>query len=131
VSAANDGRPLLVHGTAVAMAGNALLLRGPAGSGKSDLALRLICSPPGGLKLPGPPRLVADDQCLLSRESDRILIRPHANIAGMLEVRGHGIVRLPHVAESRLALIVDLVSSDCPSAAWPHTTSVCQFRSPA
>ena len=91
---------LLVHATAVAIDGGAVLLRGPPGSGKSDLALRLI---------DGGARLIADDQAVLLRREDHILVRAPATIAGLLEVRGVGILRLDPSDEMRLALLVDLV----------------------
>jgi HPr kinase/phosphorylase len=91
---------LLMHGTAVAIDGEALLLRGPPGAGKSDLALRLI---------DGGARLVADDQAELSRRGDRVWVRAPAVIAGLIEVRGVGILCLEGVAEAPLALLVDLV----------------------
>jgi serine kinase of HPr protein (carbohydrate metabolism regulator) len=93
---------LLAHATAVAIEGEAILLRGPSGAGKSDLGLRLI---------DGGARLVADDQVLLRRGGERVLVRAPAAIAGMIEVRGVGIVRLEAVAEAPLALIVDLLPS--------------------
>jgi len=91
---------LLLHATAIAIDGRAVLLRGASGSGKSDLALRLIDA--GG-------RLVADDQSELFRRGDRILVRAPAAIAGLIEVRGIGIFRLDALAEAPVALIVDLV----------------------
>jgi HPr kinase/phosphorylase len=93
---------LLVHGTAVAIEGEAVLLRGPPGAGKSDLALRLI---------DGGARLLADDQATLQRADNRILVRAPAAIAGLIEVRGVGILRVDPVDEAPLALIVDLVPS--------------------
>jgi HPr kinase/phosphorylase len=92
---------LLVHGTTVAIGGRGVLLRGPSGSGKSDLALRLIDA--GG-------RLVADDQSLLSRDGDAVLVRAPGPIAGLIEVRGVGIVRVDSLPVARLALIADLVA---------------------
>jgi HPr kinase/phosphorylase len=91
---------VLMHGTAVAIDGEALLLRGPSGAGKSDLALRLI---------DGGALLVADDQAELSRRGDRVWVRAPAALAGLIEVRGVGILRLKAVAEAPLALLVDLV----------------------
>lgn len=90
----------LVHATAVAIDGRAVLLRGPSGSGKSDLALRLIDAG---------ARLVADDQSELVRLGNAIVVRPPAAIAGLLEVRGIGIIRLEPLMEAPLALIADLV----------------------
>jgi serine kinase of HPr protein (carbohydrate metabolism regulator) len=92
--------PYLVHATAVAIAGRALLLRGPPGAGKSDLALRLIDAGAA---------LIADDQCALRRAGDRILVRAPPAIAGLIEVRGLGILRVPTEIEAPLALVVDLV----------------------
>ena len=93
---------LLVHATAIAMEGDAVLLRGPPGAGKSDLALRLI---------EGGARLVADDQTLLRRVDNHVLVRAPAAIAGLIEVRGVGVVRVDSLEEAPLALVVDLVPS--------------------
>ncbi len=89
-----------VHGTSVAVDGLGVLLRGPSGSGKSDLALRLI---------DGGAALVADDRTVLSRNGDEILANAPSPIAGRMEVRGLGIVRLPAVADVPMRLIVDIV----------------------
>ena len=93
----------LVHGTAVAIDGRAVLLRGPSGSGKSDLALRLIDAG---------AQLVADDQTELVRVGDRIVARPPATIVGLIEVRGIGILRLDPLMEAPLALLADLVQPE-------------------
>jgi len=93
----------LVHGTAVAIEGRAVLLRGPSGSGKSDLALRLIDAG---------ARLVADDQTELARVGDGIVVRPPATIVGLIEVRGIGILRLDPLMEAPLALLADLVQPE-------------------
>ena len=92
--------PILIHATAVAIMGQAVLLRGPPGSGKSDLALRLIDAGAA---------LVADDQSELKRQGERLVVRSPATIAGLLEVSGLGIVRLEALAEAPVALLVDLV----------------------
>jgi len=93
---------LLIHATSVAIDGHAVLLRGAPGSGKSDLALRLIDAG---------ARLVADDQSELWRLGDRVVARAPATIAGLIEVRGIGIFRLEALAEAPVALIVDLVAA--------------------
>jgi serine kinase of HPr protein (carbohydrate metabolism regulator) len=94
---------LLVHATSVAIGRRAVLLRGPSGSGKSDLALRLIDAG---------ARLVADDRSELHRDGDVVLVRAPATIAGLIEARGIGILRLDSLAEAPLSLIADLVASD-------------------
>ena len=91
---------LCVHGTSVALGRDGILLRGPSGSGKSDLALRLIDS--GAI-------LVADDQTELRRRNGRLEMRAPATLEGLIEVRGVGIVRLPIVQDVALRLVVDLV----------------------
>jgi HPr kinase/phosphorylase len=93
---------LLLHATAVAIDGAAILLRGPSGSGKSDLALRLV---------DGGAQLVADDQTLLRRAGGRVLASAPPSIAGLLEVRGIGIVRLEATGPVPLVLIADLILS--------------------
>ena len=85
-----------VHGTSVALGGDGILLQGPSGSGKSDLALRLVDA--GAL-------LVADDQTELALVGDGVLMRAPGVIAGRIEVRGLGILRVPS-APSRFALLV-------------------------
>jgi len=91
---------MLVHATAVAIDGKAILLRGPPGAGKSDLALRLI---------DGGADLVADDQVELWRAGNRLCVRAAAAIAGLIEIRGIGILRLQALEEAPLAMCVDLL----------------------
>lgn len=88
------------HGTCVAIDGEGVLLRGRPGSGKSDLALRLIDAG---------ARLVADDQTELTRCGDEIVARAPASIAGRIEIRGVGILPCPSIAAAMLRLVVDLV----------------------
>jgi serine kinase of HPr protein (carbohydrate metabolism regulator) len=92
----------LVHATAVAIDGEAVLLRGPSGSGKSDLALRL---------LDAGAQLVADDQTFLHCAGAHLLASAPASLSGLLEVRGIGILRVAAAAAAPLALIADLVPS--------------------
>ncbi len=99
----------LVHGTALALGESAVLIRGPSGSGKSDLALRCIATPPlAGSALRA--ELVSDDQVRLRLQGTAIEASPPATIAGKMEVRGLGIVTLPFRPLARLALVVDLVA---------------------
>lgn len=91
----------LIHATCVAISGEGVLLRGAAGSGKSDLALRLIDG--GGI-------LVADDQVALSVRDGRLIAASPASIAGRIEVRGVAIATLPHAAQAPVTLAVDLVA---------------------
>ena len=104
-----DDGPELFHGTCIALGRTAALLRGPSGSGKSDLALRFLFLArrnPAALEA---PILVADDQVYLTRQEGRLLARAPEAIRGKMEVRGVGIVDLKSLEQAELALVVDLV----------------------
>jgi HPr kinase/phosphorylase len=98
----------LIHGTCVAFGPYAALLRGASGSGKSDLALRFITLPVEGEHA---PMLVADDQIFVEARGDALFASVPTTIAGKLEVRGIGIIDLPHVAEAELVLAVDMAAA--------------------
>lgn len=91
--------PGTLHATAIASDGRVVLLTGESGSGKSDLALRLIDR--GAM-------LVADDRVLLRRDGDGLRAAPPASIAGLIEVRGVGLLRLPWAADLPVALVVEV-----------------------
>jgi serine kinase of HPr protein (carbohydrate metabolism regulator) len=94
-----------VHGTGLVLGGIGVLLRGPSGAGKSVLALSLMDRWEGrGLKA----FLVSDDRVDVLRRGDTLVMQSPPAIAGMVELRGRGIVRRPHVAEAALDLVVDL-----------------------
>ncbi|MFN3432919.1 MAG: HPr kinase/phosphorylase [Sphingomonas sp.] len=88
-----------LHATSVAIDGRAVLLEGVSGTGKSDLALRLIDRG---------ATLISDDQTLLVRQGDVLVARAPATMRGQIEVRGLGIVTLPYVDAVPVALIVRL-----------------------
>ncbi len=92
-----------LHATCIAIDGAAVLLRGASGSGKSDLALRLIDEG---------ATLVADDRTDIVREGDAILASPPRAIAGKIEVRGVGLIEIPNLARAPVHLLVDLVTPD-------------------
>lgn len=100
---------LQVHATCVAIDGQAVLLIGPPGSGKSDLALRLIDQP--GFGLGGPlktARLISDDQVILHKVGLKLTAAAPASIKGLLEVRGLGLVSVPVLESAPLALVACL-----------------------
>jgi HPr kinase/phosphorylase len=91
-----------LHATAVSFEGKGLLILGVSGSGKSDLALRIIDQ--GGV-------LVADDRCeLLSNQSGRLIVSAPSQLQGLLEVRGLGIVNLPFATDLAVDLVIALES---------------------
>jgi serine kinase of HPr protein (carbohydrate metabolism regulator) len=97
-----------VHASAVLVGARAFLIRGPAGSGKSQLALRLITAAQSGL-LPF-ARLVADDRLRLESCHGRLLVRAPDTLAGLIEVRGLGIRQLPHEPVAVVGGVIDLAA---------------------
>jgi len=94
--------PAPAHATCVAIDGAGVLIRGPSGSGKSDLALRLIDRGAA---------LVADDQVVLEARDGGLWASAPGRLRGRLEARGLGIVELPWLDAVRLVLVVDLVAA--------------------
>lgn len=90
-----------MHASTVALDGRAVIIMGTSGSGKSDLALRLLDR---GFAL------VSDDRTIVKRDGDRLVASAPANIAGKLEIRGIGIVDMENVADVPVALLVELTS---------------------
>jgi len=90
-----------VHASTVAIDGRAVLITGPSGSGKSDLALRLLDR---GFTL------VSDDQTIVKRQDGRLLASAPPTIAGKLEIRGIGIVDVDTLTDVPIALLVELAS---------------------
>jgi serine kinase of HPr protein (carbohydrate metabolism regulator) len=90
-----------LHATSVAKNGRAVLITGRSGSGKSDLALRLLDR---GFTL------VSDDQTIVRRDGSRLLASAPPRIAGKLEVRGIGIVDMETETDVPVALLVELTS---------------------
>lgn len=88
-----------LHATSVARNGRAVLLLGPSGSGKSDLALRLFDH---GFSL------VSDDRTLIRRDGERLIASAPDTIRGKIEVRGLGIVPMPSLDDVPVALAVEL-----------------------
>jgi serine kinase of HPr protein (carbohydrate metabolism regulator) len=94
--------PVRLHASCVQLDGRGIVLLGASGAGKSDLALRLIDA--GAI-------LVADDQLLVENGAAGPVGRPADALAGLLEVRGVGILRLTYCRISPLGLVVELDSS--------------------
>jgi HPr kinase/phosphorylase len=94
-----------IHATAVLVGAKAVLIRGEPGSGKSRLALRLLET--AGRELPF-VRLVGDDRVYLESRAGRLVVRPPQELAGLLEVRGIGIVRVPFEAAAVVGLVIEL-----------------------
>lgn len=102
-----------INATTVAIEGHGVLLRGPTGAGKSDLALRLLGE--GG-------HLVADDYTEVEREGERLIAHAPSTIAGLLEVRGIGILKVTPVSPAVLVACVDLVARGAVERMPEHQT---------
>jgi serine kinase of HPr protein (carbohydrate metabolism regulator) len=101
-----------LHATCVAIGGQGVLITGPSGSGKSDLALRLIDRG---------AELVSDDGTMVEARDGTLMARAGPNIAGRIEARGVGILALPHRASAKLALgiALDVVPERLPDDPLP------------
>lgn len=106
---------MLIHASCVAIAGKGVLLAGAAGAGKSDLALRLIDEG---------AELVADDQTELRIEKDALIASAPPTIAGLIEIRHSGLIRMPFTAKAPVALYVDLSPLDEKLERMPETDTV-------
>jgi HPr kinase/phosphorylase len=102
--------PATVHASAVLTGSRAVLIRGAAGSGKSRLALALIeAAQCCRIRF---ARLVADDRVAIAACHGRLILRTPPALAGLLEVRGLGIRRVPHEPVAVAGLVVDLAAED-------------------
>ena len=90
-----------LHASTVALDGRAVVIVGPSGSGKSDLALRLLDR---GFVL------VSDDRTIVRKADGRVIAAAPDTIRGKLEIRGVGIVDMPSVDDMPVALVVELTS---------------------
>jgi HPr kinase/phosphorylase len=101
-----DAKSATVHASAVLAGPRAVLIRGPAGAGKSRLALALIQA--AECRLITFARLVGDDRIELAASHGRLLARSPQALAGLIEVRGLGIRRLDYEPVAVIGLVVDL-----------------------
>jgi len=92
-----------IHGTAVLAGANGILIRGASGAGKSGLAAALI---ERGAKL------IADDRVHVAARNGRLLVSAPAAIAGQMEMRGRGVIQLPHERSAVVCLVADIVAAD-------------------
>ena len=92
-----------IHGTAVLAGANGILIRGASGAGKSGLAAALI---ERGAKL------IADDRVHVAARNGRLLVSAPAAIAGQMEMRGRGVIQLPHERSAVVCLVTDIVAAD-------------------
>ena len=94
---------MLLHASCVVLNGKAVLLAGPPGVGKSDVALRLIVD--------GGAQLLSDDQTALRLENAVLIASPPPVIEGIIEIRHVGLAKMPFAASAPVALYVELTAS--------------------
>jgi HPr kinase/phosphorylase len=94
---------VLLHASCVAFGERAVLILGPAGAGKSSLALQLMAL--GAM-------LVADDRTLVAADGARLVARAPTGLPALIEARGLGLLRAPLMAEAVLHLAVDLGATE-------------------
>ena len=122
------GHSPTVHASAVLAGNRAVLIRGPAGSGKSRLALALISAAQTGLIRFA--RLVGDDRVELEACHGSLLVRPAAALAGLIELRGVGIRRLAYEPVAVVGLVVDLAAADAERLPEPSAAMIEGLRIP-
>ena len=114
--------PATIHASAALVGARAVLVRGPSGSGKSSFVLALLRAAQSGT-LPF-ARLVADDRAIVIAAHGRLIVRPADTLAGLIEARGLGIVRLPYEGAAVVGSVVDLARrcrSDCRTSSERET----------
>lgn len=92
-----------IYATCLELNHKGILLIGPSGSGKSDLALRLIKEKQA--------TLIADDRTDIELVSGEVIASCPQPIQGLLEVRGIGIVKMPHKEKSKISLVIELTNN--------------------
>lgn len=101
--------PPNLHATLVVVDGRGVLIRGASGAGKSSLAVSLLRRAEGAGRS---ARLVADDQVLVDARGEAAFGFPPPAIAGLIEIRGVGLLRQPFASEARIDLVVDLTARE-------------------
>lgn len=95
------GKMAIIHANCVRYQNKGILITGASGSGKSDLALRIIDQ--GG-------ELVSDDYVNVEDIDGELFAKTAPNIEGMIEVRGVGLINMDYIPESKIDLVLNLVS---------------------
>jgi serine kinase of HPr protein (carbohydrate metabolism regulator) len=117
-----------IHASAVLVGARAVLIRGPAGAGKSRLAMALIEAAGTGL-LPF-CRLIADDRVHLAAAHGRLLVRPAAALAGKIEVHGLGIRQVAYEPVAVVGLVVELAAADATRLPAPGSAELAGIALP-
>ena len=106
----------LIHATAIAINHHGVLLVGPSGSGKSDLAVRLIDR--GAV-------LISDDAVCIGQSEQKPVLHAAPNIGGRIELRGVGIIEVQHTPKAAMRMVRRI---DCSGRTDPAGKSVRRYR---
>ena len=128
-----DSGNATVHASAVRVDNRAVLIRGPSGSGKSRLAFDLILAGRAG-QIPKTV-LIGDDRVHLQATKGQLVVRPAAELVGLIEIHGLGIRRCDFAEQAFVGLVVDLSAGDAerlpaPEALQAHISGVMVPRIP-
>ena len=110
-----------LHATSVAIEDNGVAIFGNSGSGKSDLALRLIDSG---------ATLISDDITVFSKSENRIYLFGVENTKGLLEVRELGIITVPYIEGIRLKLVIKLTDKEIERIPKKNQTNLLGLKFP-
>ncbi len=105
----------VIHATTVEIAGKAVLIIGPSGSGKSSLALQLMALGAG---------LVADDQTQILKEKGTLVAFAPSLIRGRIEARGVGLLRVKDAGPTPISMVIDLAKTEEDRLPKPHQHSL-------
>ncbi len=92
-----------VHSSSIVLDDNGVLIMGDSGSGKSDLALRLIDNG---------ATLISDDVTICKKKINEIYLFCPIATKGLLEVREVGIITVPFVEKIKLKMVVKLTNEN-------------------
>ncbi len=91
-----------IHATAIKINNKGVLFLGKSGSGKSDLSLRMI--------IEHNAKIIADDRVIVKNIKEKLIASAPTNLKGLIEIRGIGIINLDYVSQSKIDLVVNLIS---------------------
>lgn len=112
---------VILHATCVSVLGRGVLLTGPSGTGKSVLALELMAFGAA---------LVADDRTLLKRDGMHLTASAPSTIAGMIEARGVGLLRVDHLPSVQISLVIDMAQLEASRLPEPRKTTLLDIAVP-
>ncbi|MDQ0457977.1 HPr kinase/phosphorylase [Rhizobium paknamense] len=112
------------HATVIEIDGCGLLISGPSGCGKSRLALELLTL----ARMAGRQAfLVADDQVFLEARAGKIIAHRPPAIAGLMEARFSGLIRLPSIASAVLRQVILPVADESKAERLPPEDEMLQL----